>query len=293
LRFLWALARFSLLSIPDRWRLVYGITRLVASATAGQSCEQFLHKVRQTSGLLRVFWRPLTLATLNAEPADVDVSLLRTVVQQAFLGSVREGAFVIPRRGLTALVAPIASWIQQYGGIVRLQSTVEKVCLNGDKASGVQLRGGEVVPADVVVLAVPPYAVQKLDVPIALPSLRYSSIFSIYLWFTEKLSLPPITALVGTTVQWVFHRQRLQFQTTSQFQTSLVLVISAANALLPIAVHRLVEQCWEEVRAAFQLPASVRPAHFRVMKEVKATPVLTPVVQLQAVQEYLRERSKQ
>ncbi len=280
-RFLRALVRFSLLSIPDRWRLIYGITKLVTSASAGQSCEQFLREVRQTPAAHQIFWRPLILATLNAEPADVDVSLLRTVVQQAFLGSVHEGAFVIPRRGLSALIAPITSWIQRYGGAVRLQAAVEQVCLNGDSAAGVQLRGGEVIPADVVVLAVPPYALQKLGVPITVPPLHYSPIFSIYLWFAEELPLPPMTALVGTTVQWVFHRQQLQFQTSSQFQTSLVLVISAARDLLSIPVSQLVEHCWEEVRSVFRLPPSVRPAHFRVMKEVKATPVFTPAVQLQ------------
>lgn len=56
-----------------------------------------------------------------------------------------------PIGGTGALVGGLADLIRGLGGEIRLGATVEEILVEGGRASGVRLAGGEIVPADVVV----------------------------------------------------------------------------------------------------------------------------------------------
>ncbi len=276
-----ALARFQLLSVRDRVQLLVGMGKFVRARTTGMSVAQLLQKLRQPAAAVAAFWKPLGLATLNAELEEADAQLLQQVLRLAFLGSLEDSALVIPTRGLSVLVAPIKTWLQSYGGAVRLGVRVASILLRQGRVEGVETSDGEYMPADAVILALPPYALARLSLPLPLPTFQYSPIVTVYLWFDRSLPLPPITAFVGTTVQWMFYRQRLRFQGSSKFSACLALVVSAANALQRMPNQQLAAQLWAEVRSVFQLPMTLQPVRFRVMKEALATPLLSPPIHSQ------------
>jgi len=62
----------------------------------------------------------------------------------------RRGGVWFARGGTGALIAGLIRFFEDLGGVVRLNSAVERIETEGERATGVVLEGGEVIPADMV-----------------------------------------------------------------------------------------------------------------------------------------------
>lgn len=62
----------------------------------------------------------------------------------------RRGGVWFARGGTGALIAGLVKFFQDLGGDFRLNAPVERIEMQGDRATGVRLEGGEVIPADMV-----------------------------------------------------------------------------------------------------------------------------------------------
>ena len=92
---------------------------------------------------------------------------------------------------------------------------MESVLFAGGRACGLRLRGGSVLKAPAVILAVPPGRLdgedvwrqgsqRELDAAIG-----FSPIITVYLWFDGHPVTDEMVGFVGRTVQWVFDRTSL------------------------------------------------------------------------------------
>jgi squalene-associated FAD-dependent desaturase len=282
------LAGFHALSVADRLRLgrVALAVRMPSARTAAASdwetVETWLDRVGQSEGARRRFWRPLTLATLNEAPERASAKMLEAVLQGAFLGPGADGRLGMARVGLSDLYTDDARrYLEARGGRVRLGAPVARIELerDGRVASGVALRDGELVPADAVVVAVPPRALLELLPPAlvaresyfaSLHRLEASPIVSVHLWLDRRVTDEEMVGLIDRPMHWIFNRNRLA-AVRDPSRSHLSLVTSAARRLIDLEPEALVETAWQEVARALPAARAAARLHARVMKEREAT----------------------
>jgi squalene-associated FAD-dependent desaturase len=276
------LGRMPGLSLGDKLRMLALGRDLLSSAPRwreGLTVAAWLSALGQTARACRVFWHPLTLATLNESPAVAGAEYLATVLRLAFLAGPDASRLVIPGVGLSQLYTQQArEFIEARGGLVRLRTVAAGLQIGGarGRVSGVRLRGGELLQAGAVISAIPYDALARLLPPGpgeldalagALERFRPSSIVSIHLWLDRAVTGLEFASLLGTKAQWLFNK-RLMWQGKGDY---LSLVISSAGELLGLQREALVEMALGELR---QLLPEARPAalrHALVVKERAAT----------------------
>lgn len=158
----------------------------------------------QSPGAIERFWDLIVLPTCNDRSDRVSAALAAFVFQEGFFRS-RSGAGIgWSRVGLTRLVDPPARrFLERRGARIVTGQGVAAV-----EDGRVALSGGEVLPADAVVLALPPERVREVC-PAALPEdpgLGSSPIVNVHVWFDRPVMDMLFVAVVDSQAQWVFNR---------------------------------------------------------------------------------------
>ncbi|MFN4770121.1 MAG: hydroxysqualene dehydroxylase HpnE [Candidatus Kapaibacterium sp.] len=277
------------ISCASKWRAILMMNALKGrfSPPAHHSATDVLHAFRQPQELIERFWEPFILATMNAHPGAASGSVLVEVLRQSILAGGKNSSLVIPRLGLSALVDPFPAWLQAQGGELHLHTNAEELVTDGTHCSGVRISSGEVIEADMVILALPPYACRRIlcshtgrpviDIHESLAST--SGIVSTYLWFDRSFMEESLCAALGTTTQWVFNRRMLHqanADVVRNYPGHLTLTTSAADAMHEESAERIVERSLEELHKLFPAFGGARLLHSRVIKERRATMMLTP-----------------
>jgi zeta-carotene desaturase len=158
--------------------------------------------------------------------------------------------------------------------------------------SGVRLKmaPGEVV-VDAVVVAVPWDAALKLVAgvlpmdAVGLPGrrgacpctdlgeLESSPIAGIHLWFDRVISELDHAVLLDRTIQWMFHKSRIQAEVRgdSSGGSYVELVVSAAKSLVNLSKNEIVELAVRELREFFPGARDAVLVKSTVIKEIHAT----------------------
>ncbi|MBU3677996.1 MAG: FAD-dependent oxidoreductase [Candidatus Kapabacteria bacterium] len=245
------------------------------NAGMGLTCHEFFHQVRQPGVAVQRFWEPLVLATLNAPVSDAPADLLSAVLRLAFFGTTNDAKLLIPTGGLSDLVAPFETWLAARGGTVRTSTSVDRVTIVDGRAAGVVLSDGSNIDVDVVISAVPQRALARLmlasgivaDLP---EEPEMSPIVSAYLWYDRQWMSVDFAAAIGTTVQWVFNKQR----TTEGL---VALTVSAASDIVRAPSEEIIRSCDVELQRLFAgTMGSAVLKHGVVIKEKLATPRFSP-----------------
>ena len=96
-----------------------------------------------------------------------------------------------------------------------------------------------------------------------------SPIVSVYLWYDKQWMPTDFVAALGTTVQWVFDKRRIQ-------QGLVAVTVSAGSGIVMENSEDIVALCDAELRTLFPGMASANLKRGFVIKEKHATPLLTP-----------------
>lgn len=269
-------------------RLAISIARGSANGT-GKTCAEFLRQGGQPADIVERFWEPVVLATLNAPLEAASADLLVAVMKLAFLGSSTDSALLIPTCGLSDLVDPLPSWIDQRGGRVLLHTSVDQLVIDGNSCSQVLLSNGAIESVDAIVSCVPQRALDRLcaasgiqtQLPVA-PEM--SPIASVYLWYDRQWMHDELLATLGTTIQWVFNKRRIA-------PGLVALTVSAGHAIVGTSQEEIVALCDTELR---QLLPEIHDAELRkglVIKEKTATPLLGPLTMRPSANHFTAEVS--
>src|SRR5262245_42359931 len=148
-----SLARFSALSSAERAALVramLGMMRMGAKGRVALSDVSFgdwLNRQNQPAGLITKLYDPIVVSGLNEETRRASAAHAIHIFQDALLANTRGYVMGLPNCPLEQLYATLSCLD------VRLSTRVSGIRFRGATASGVDLVGGEFVPADIVVLA--------------------------------------------------------------------------------------------------------------------------------------------
>ena len=245
----------------------------------GKTCRQLLEYEGQPLETIARFWEPIVLATLNATVDQAPAELLVAVMNLAFLGSGEDSKLYLPTAGLSHFVDPLVDHLPVDS--VQTSTSVDRMEVNAElkHITSVTLSTGDTLHPDAVVGAIPQTALQRLigdHSAVAKPP-SYSPIVSVYLWYDREWMHQPFVAALGTVVQWVFNRRKLEKRAdravVEAYPGHVSLTISAGSDLAQRDADDIIATCDSELRSLFPLMQGARLLHGQVIKEKRATPL--------------------
>ncbi|HYG85121.1 MAG TPA: hydroxysqualene dehydroxylase HpnE [Azospirillum sp.] len=213
--------------------------------------------------LYRRLWAPLAVSGLNMAPERASARLFAAILKETLLCGEAACRPLIARNGLAdAFVDPAVACLEALGIPVRRNARLEGLDLAADHVAALTVAGArvELEPQDGLVLALPPWAAEKLlpglDAPAPGPA-----IVNAHFRLAAPAALPgglPFLGLVGGTAEWLFLRGDV-----------LSATVSAADALAELPAERIAAALWNDAARVLGLSGAAPP--WRIVKERRAT----------------------
>ncbi len=278
-----SLMRFPFLTIMDKLALGRAILPLMFTEQKddGRSFQQWLTEHGQTRGAIENFWKPVLISALSEDLERVSISSAAQIVR-LYMKSPQARHMGVPSVPLTDLYNAAGEYVQAHGGEVFLRRGV--AAFRPDSA-GVQLQlaTGE-VSFDYLLLALPfdaldrilPNAPESIPIREKLSRFETSPITGIHLWFDRQISDLDHAVLLGRTIQWMFHKSRLQpmrakGENGATVGSYIELVVSSSKTLIDKSRSEIVDLALSEVREFFPAAREANLVKSAVIKEVNAT----------------------
>jgi len=257
----------------DRWRALRLCLQVVRTPPkTDESVLNFLKRYGQSNYLIESLWGPLCLAIMNTAPEIASARIFRRTLRDAFLFRRGDSDMLIPRGSLDEVFPqPAGDWITSRGGKVLLGRRVTALMSSAGAVRGVQLVDGREIAANRVILALPPYELERLLGGRALAAsersldkIDYEPIATIYLRYPAQVTLgTPMIGLLGTTTQWLLDRGY------SGEPGLIAAVISASGSHMALSREALANQVAAEIAQAF--PDWPAPINRICIREKRAT----------------------
>ena len=260
----------------------------------GENFLAWLRRQRQTERAIERFWKTILVSALNEDLDRISVPYAAQVVRESFLKSKAGGRMGVPTVPLTDLYNAAGDYVHARGGALHFRRPVEGFTT---ETSGVRVRLDDHDEAfDYLVVALPFDAVGRVlpdvreSTPIreALAHFESSPITGIHLWFDRQISDFDHAVLLDRTIQWMFHKSRLQPMRKQQTEFPLLakaarsgaptdvgsyieLVVSSSKTLIDKSRPEIVDLALREVREFFSAARQANLVKSTVIKEVNAT----------------------
>ncbi len=283
--------KFSFLSYADKLSISRALAplTLVEQRDKGKSFQQWLDQHHQSSTAVARFWRPILVSALSEEMERISVSAAAQVIRES-MKSPAAREMGVPMVPLTDLYNAAGDYVRKRGGQLVFRSPLETFSVDSGQVK-VSVRNREkgrddVVehPFDYLIVALPfdaldrvlPETAQSAPLREKAAHFENSPITGIHMWFDRHISELDHAVLLDRTIQWMFHKSRLQ-PIRSQGRDGapsgsyIELVVSSSKSLIDKSRSEIVDLALGEVREFFP---DARPANLvksTVIKEVNAT----------------------
>jgi hydroxysqualene dehydroxylase len=209
--------------------------------------------------------QPLLLAALNVDPREGSAVLASAIVRETLLRGGSACRPLIAREGLgPVFIEPALRTLEGRGAEVRLEHELRAIQFDGGRVSGLDFGADAVTLAerDAVILAVPPHAAAAMVPDLQVP-LTYRAIANAHFRIDVPANVPPMTGVVGGTVEWLF-----------AFDGRLSVTVSNADRLMDVPRATLAQTLWHEVSKVTGIAAEMPP--WQIVRERRATFAATP-----------------
>ena len=286
---------FSFLTAADKFSIARALVPLMLTEQrdTGQSFQQWLDCHGQAKNAVERFWRPILISALSEELDRISISAAAQVVRES-MKSPAARQMGVPALPLTDLYNAAGEYISAHGGVLHFRCPVEgfaadaarvqlQVRNQDSKESASPLDSKEGAPPlslrslqgqggdfDFLVLALPFEALDKIlpESPESAPlrekisHFENSPITGIHLWFDRQISDLDHAVLLDRTIQWMFHKSRLQPRRAQNGSAAsggsyIELVVSSSKTLIDKSRAEIVDLALKEVREFF--PQLARP----------------------------------
>ncbi len=307
---------FSFLSVADKLAIARALVPLTLSQQrdTGQSFQHWLDHHGQTERAVSRFWRPILVSALSEELDRISISAAAQVVRES-MKSPAARHMGVPTVPLTDLYNAAGDYVRARGGVLHFRRPVESF---STESSQVRVRlGDSQESSDYLIVALPFDALDRVlpNAPETAPLREQVSHFGtspitgIHLWFDRQISDLDHAVLLDRTVQWMFHKSRLQpmriqtglaevhmhsaiavsnnreghdFSRAEQLSSTkgasapgagsyIELVVSSSKTLIDKSRGEIVDLALAEVREFFPAAREANLLKATVIKEVNAT----------------------
>ncbi len=238
----------------------------------GMTCEALLLKLHQPRGLIRKLWAPIVLATTNAPIEQASAVLFVNVLREAFLSGREASDLLLPSSGLSdVLIDPALRILKEQSVTIRLSTPVRFIKKN---EAHLQIETDDAnEDFDAVIYCGQSFDPLPLEIQSSIPPFEYSPIVNAYFWLDKPLLRGPVHGFLGTTLQWVFPWPSVYAA------ERLALTVSAGNALSERTNEEIRHILWTDLCATIPAAREARLLHHQIIREKRATPLITPAVQ--------------
>ncbi|HYO47938.1 MAG TPA: hydroxysqualene dehydroxylase HpnE [Gemmatimonadota bacterium] len=271
-----ALLRYRHLGPRDRLRVARDAGALARiedrSALEDVPLGEWLNRRGTSREAIERFWEPLVTPALNVPISEANLPLTAFFFERALWSGAAGGALWLPRTGLSeAIGEPGRRALEAAGVTVRVGERVTAVAVEGHRALGVELSGGETLTADAVVCALPP---RELDAALqrgpGYAAVGTAPIVNAYLWYDRQVADLAFAGTFGSPLQWIFDRERLLGPERSG-GPCLGISLSAADDWIDLPKDEIAGRLDEAVRSVFPRRRGARLEASAVVKEPRAT----------------------
>lgn len=289
-----AFLRASAFSFSDKLAIGRGMGAFLAGVPkdSDENFAQWLKRHGQTRGAIERFWKPVLVSALNEDPEHMSVHYAGQVMRKSLLLSPGAGRMGVPMIPLSDLYSRAIDYLQSRGGRVDLNSAPVSFAWDEETQRWTVAAQGDNFATDAIVLALAFEGLSKLlpalprnheadQLALNLECFEHSPITGIHLWFDREVSDLEHAILLDTTIQWMFHKSRLQPERRRGEPGSyLELVVSASKSLVGMQRQEIVDLAVRELAQFFPLVAQAKLLKATVVKEVRATYSIRPQLDL-------------
>ena len=227
---------------------------------------------------------PLALAALNEQPETGSAFPLARVMRRIARRGGTWSAMGWATTGFGDLyIPPVKNRVELAGGTVRTRAEIRGIIVKEGRTAGVRLSGGEEIPADAVILSLPPWDLVKVleEAPGCAAirekagKLQPSPILTVHLWLDAGILDGPFLGLDNGPFDWVFNRTFMVGAARRGAQ-HLCLVRSGAREMLGRKPAELEELALSCLRSSVAGAKTAKVVHRRIVWETKGTVSLTP-----------------
>ena len=280
---------FPFLSAADK----LAITRALAPLTLttqrdnGKSFKDWLDAHGQTKHAVTRFWHPILISALSEELDRISVSAAAQVVRESMKTPIARHMGV-PTLPLTDLYNAAGDYVRSHGGELLFRCPIDSFAAEDTRVS-LSTRGNNegAEPRqvfDYLLIALPFDALESIlpndnsSAPIRekISHFENSPITGIHLWFDRQISELDHAVLLDRTIQWMFHKSRLQpmriqSENGNGGGSYIELVVSSSKTLIEKSRSEIVDLALAEVREFFPAAREANLLKSTVIKEVNAT----------------------
>ena len=205
-------------------------------------------------------WRPILLAALNTEPEAASARLAAAIIRETLMQGGRACHPLVAKGGLSAaFVDPALKYLEGRGVAMMPGRRLRELELKDGRVAALDFGAEKIAlgAEDAVILAVPAPVAVALVPGLSAPT-TFRAIVNAHFRIEPPPGFPPMLAVVGGTVEWLF-----------AFEGRLSVTISGADRLIDVDREVLARQLWAEVALLANLPEAM-PA-WQIVKERRAT----------------------
>ncbi len=278
----------------------------------GRSFQQWLDEHHQSSTAVARFWHPILVSALSEELDRISISAAAQVVRES-MKSPEARQMGVPMIPLTDLYNAAGAYVRARGGALHFRTSVEYLTSNLERVTvrtiDRSLERPSTVPDlfDYFVSALPFDALDRIlldtegsaSLREQISHFENSPITGIHLWFDREISDLDHAVLLDRTIQWMFHKSRLQPMRSQNKATPVAatvggteergaansgdasngansgsyieLVVSSSKTLIEKSRPEIVHLALAEVREFFPAARGAKLLKSTVIKEVNAT----------------------
>jgi len=208
---------------------------------------------------------PFFLGALNTKPEAGSAALAASLVRETFAKGGKAYRTRIAHPTLAAaFVDPALALLAKAGAGVHFGERLKKVLFDDTRAVSLETTDRIIAldPADVVVLATPPWVTGELLPGITVPD-EFCAIVNAHFRIAPPPGAPGMLGLLGGTAEWVF-----------SFPDRISVTVSGADEIVDLPREDLAAILWRDVAKAHGLASQLPP--WQVVKEKRATFAATP-----------------
>ena len=268
LHFTESFARLRFLSVADKLSVASGLLAVKyeygrRSDLDAISMRDWLTEKKQTPRAVERFWRQVLVSAVNEELEQMAASHGLQVFHLGFLSKANSYEMGIPSVPLADLYSDEA-WSNYPSVDIEHRTAVRKLCIDGNRVSGLLLDNGQKHEAGAYVLAVPFERVNALAAELELDTSGFSHtpITGIHLWFDKAVTDLPHATLLDRTIQWMFNKHEGRH---------VQLVVSASRSLADMPRADVIALALREMREFFPTMGEAKLERAHVVKEIRAT----------------------
>jgi zeta-carotene desaturase len=203
-----SLLRFGALTWLERASLTRAMLAMMRLGESGRLAladvpfGDWLDEHRQPASLVRKLYDPVIVSGLNEETRRASAAAAIHVFQGSLLSNASGYVIGVPDCPLGELYSTLPRVN------VRTGTRVNRLNVSGQAVTGVELVGGETLPADAVILATGHHAARRLLGQADNSPFEDVPILGAHLWFDRPVMTYPHVALIDGPLQWLFRKDR-------------------------------------------------------------------------------------